>query len=56
MSFSMNYLDLEETIQDSKEMKGEKQCQNIDFNVLNIEESLLKLLPEHICKNIIYYL
>ncbi|NFN88537.1 type II/IV secretion system protein [Clostridium sporogenes] len=50
MNFSMNYLDLEETIQSSQEVKDEKQWKNIDFNTLNIDAPLLKLLPEHICK------
>ncbi|MCS4463434.1 hypothetical protein JTT01_01015 [Clostridium botulinum] len=50
MSFSMNYLDLKETVQNSEELKGGKQCENIDFSTLKIESSLLKLLPEHICR------
>nr|WP_236884046.1 ATPase, T2SS/T4P/T4SS family [Clostridium botulinum] len=49
MSFSMNYLDLKETVQNSEELRGKKQCENIDFSTLKIESSLLKLLPEHIC-------
>lgn len=31
MSFSMNYLDLKETVQNSEELKGGKQCENIDL-------------------------
>lgn len=50
MSFSMNYLDLKETVQNSEELRGGKQCENIDFSTLKIESSLLKLLPEHICR------
>ncbi len=50
MNFSMNYLDLEETIQSSQKVKDGKQWKNIDFNTLNIDAPLLKLLPEHICK------
>lgn len=50
MSFSMNYLDLKETVQNSEELRGGKQCENIDFSTLKIESFLLKLLPEHICR------
>ncbi|MBO0554432.1 type II/IV secretion system protein [Clostridium botulinum] len=50
MSFSMNHLDLDEIVPNSKEVRVKKQCQNIDFNTLRIESSLLKLLPDHICR------
>ncbi|EJO5346967.1 type II/IV secretion system protein [Clostridium botulinum] len=50
MSFSMNYSDLKETAKNSESLKGKSQFMSIDFNDLNVEGSLLKLLPEHICR------
>ncbi|MCR1975912.1 GspE/PulE family protein [Clostridium sporogenes] len=50
MSFSMNHLDLDEIVPNSKELRVKKQCQNIDFSTLRVESSLLKLLPDHICR------
>ncbi|EPY2301428.1 GspE/PulE family protein [Clostridium sporogenes] len=50
MSFSMNHLDLDEIVPNSKEVRVKKQCQNIDFSTLRVESSLLKLLPDHICR------